>query len=250
MGYFRSLQSELLKLKGSIIIWLSIFGGLLLSIVFSLRYIYVGKHINQFKNPGAWEHIISQNTRPFLGFLAPIGLILICLLITQIEYKNNNWKQVHTTPQGYGTIFFAKFTVLIMITLFVIFLVNVGILLHGALPSLVLEGNLPKYSVPFSTLLSESIKCFMLILPIIGFQYLLSLHFRNFMIAFGVGLTIYVGSMPAIKLGLIGFLSPYSYVLNNFDMKIQNHHYLWAFVYFLGLFLLTYFLYIYKRRKG
>jgi len=98
MEFVRSFESELLKIKGSIIIWVSILGGLLLPTVFTLRFIYVQFHIN-LREPGvAWEKLFDQDVRGFVGFLIPIGVILICTLITQVEYKNNNWKQVHTTP--------------------------------------------------------------------------------------------------------------------------------------------------------
>lgn len=250
MEFVRSLESELLKIKGSIIIWVSIFGGLLLSTVFTLRFIFIGYHINLRSPEGAWEKLFSQNARGFVGFLIPIGVILICTLITQIEYKNNNWKQVHTTPQRYSTIFFSKFTILFLLTIFVFLLLNIGILLHGIIPCLVLEGRFPKHTIPFNYFIFETLKCFIVTLPIIGFQYLLSLHFKNFMIAFGVGLTVYVGTMPGIKMGSIGYLSPYSFVLNYFDQIVETHHYWMALVYFVLLFILSYVLYLNKGEKG
>jgi len=250
MEFVRSLESELLKIKGSIIIWVTIFGGLLLPCVFTLRFIYVQHHIGLWNQSESWERIFSQNTRAFLGFLIPIGVILICTLITQIEYKNNNWKQVHTTPQRYSTIFLAKFTTLILLTILVFLLLNVGILLHGIIPCLVLEGSFPKHPIPFNFFIYETMKCFVLTLPIIGFQYLLSLHYKNFMIAFGVGLTVYVGSMPGIKMGSIGYLSPYSFVLNYFDENVTVQHYWMAIIYFILLSIFSYVLYLNKGEKG
>lgn len=250
MEFVRSLESELLKIKGSIIVWVTVFGGLLLPVVFTLRFIYIQHHINFWNQSEAWERIFSQNTRAFLGFLIPIGVILICTLITQIEYKNNNWKQVHTTPQRYSTIFLAKFTTLILLTVFVFLLLNIGILLHGIIPCLVVEGSFPKHPIPFKYFFFETLKCFVLTLPIIGFQYLLSLHYKNFMIAFGVGLTVYVGSMPGIKMGSIGYLSPYSFVLNYFDQVITTQHYWMALIYFVLLTILSYVLYLKKGEKG
>lgn len=250
MEFVRSLESELLKIKGSIIIWVTIFGGLLLPIVFTLRFIYIQHNINLWNQSEAWERIFSQNTRAFLGFLIPIGVILICTLITQIEYKNNNWKQVHTTPQRYSTIFLAKFTTLILLTILVFLLLNIGILLQGIIPCLVLEGSFPKHPIPFKNFIFETMKCFVLTLPIIGFQYLLSLHYKNFMIAFGVGLTVYVGTMPGIKMGSIGYLSPYSFVLNYFDEIIEVQHYWMAFIYFVLLLIFSYVLYLNKGEKG
>ena len=250
MEFIRSFESELLKLKGSIVILVSILGGLLLCVTFTSRIIYLGYHINLSDNVHVWEGIFDKHSRAFIGFLIPIGVILICTLITQIEYKNNNWKQVHTTPQRYGTIFLAKFTTLFLLTVFVFILLNIGVLVEGILPCLIFDGQMPMHSIPFLPFLIGTIKCFILTLPIIGFQYLLSLYFKNFMIAVGVGLTVYVGSMPAIKLGSIGYLSPYSYVLNYFDQVITTQHYWMALCYFVFLFILSYVLYLNKEEKG
>lgn len=250
MNFVRSLSCEILKIKGSMVLWVSLLGGLLLSAIFTSRFIYIQTHINLWNPASAWERIFMQNARPFIGFLIPIGVILICTLITQIEYKNNNWKQVHTTPQKYSTIFLAKFTTLFLLTLFVFLLLNIGILLNGILPCLILTGQLPQSAIPYDFFFSETIKCLVFTMPIIGFQYLLSLHFKNFMISFGVGLTLYVGSMPGIKMGAIGYLSPYGFVLNYFDQVTQAQHYWMALVYFVFLFLLSYVLYLRKEEKG
>ena len=35
-------------------------------------------------------------------FLCPLGVVLSTSLITQIEYKNNSWKQLHTVPLNFS----------------------------------------------------------------------------------------------------------------------------------------------------
>lgn len=250
MEFLRSLESELLKIKGSRIPLITVLGGLLLSILFTLRYLYIGHHINLSTNEDVWEKLFSQNTRAFLGFIIPIGAILICTLITQIEYRNNNWKQIHTTPQRFSSIFLAKFSILFALIILVFIALNFGILMHGILPVVLIAGEFPNSPIPFETFFFGTLKCFALTLPIIAFQYLLSLYFKNFLIPLGIGLTVYVGSMPGIKLGSIGYLSPYSYVLNYFDQVITTRHIHMALVYFAILSLLNYFLYINKGEKG
>lgn len=250
MKFTQSLACEALKLKGSLILYISAIGGVLLAAIFTMRHLYIGHHINQVMSDTAWQALFSQNARAFIGFLMPIGGILICTLITQIEYKNNNWKQVHTTPQSLSTIFFAKFSILFALTVLVFCLLNIGILLNGAIPCLVLDGQWPTTLVPSSFFITETLKCFAFALPIIGFQYLLSLHFKNFMIPFALGLTIYVGSMPAINLGSISMLSPYSFVLNYFDLKTNSTDVYIALLYFLVLFVGAYISYLRKSEKG
>ena len=52
----------------------------------------------------------------FMGFfLLPIGVILTTSLVTQLEFRSNTWKQLHTTPQSKNFLaqlgYFAAFTV-------------------------------------------------------------------------------------------------------------------------------------------
>jgi lantibiotic transport system permease protein len=250
MEYLRSLQSEVLKIKGSRIPLITVAGGLLLSLVFTLRAVFLEYSINISEHTEVWERLFSQNSRGFLGFIIPIGAMLICALVTQIEYRNNNWKQVHTTPQKLSTIFLAKFTILIVLTIAVFAILNVGVLLHGTLPCLALDGTFPTAPVPYTYFFMQTVKCIVLTLPIIAFQYLLSLHFKNFMVAFGVGLTVYVGSMPGIRLGAIGNISPYSFVLKYFDQVITTTHCWLALAQFVVLFVASYILYKTKGDKG
>ncbi len=250
MEFYRSLQSECLKLKGSRIPLVTLFGGLLLSVIFTIRFIVIDNHINLSSNEEVWKNLFSQSSRPFLGFIIPIGAMLICALMTQIEYSNNNWKQVHTTPQRYVTVFLTKFTIVLALTVIVFFLLNLGVVIQGAIPCLVLDGRLPKYPIPLNYFFFETLKCFVLTLPILAFQFLLSLHFRSFLVAFGIGLTVYVGSMPGIRLGAIGNLSPFSFVLRYFDQDTTNTQLWISLIYFGILILLSFILYYNKAEKG
>ncbi|MBL4703329.1 MAG: ABC transporter permease [Flavobacteriales bacterium] len=252
MKFIHSLQSEILKVKGSSLFWFSIGGSLLLPLVFIGRYLVIGDHMNSWEVENAWKPLFANVLRPFTGFLLPIGSILICSLITQVEYKNNNWKQVHTTPQSYTTIFLAKYSTLLLLTLMIFFFVNIGALLLGVIPSLILDGSLPNDMIPFDFFFKETMKCFIACLPIIGLQFLISLRFKNFMVAVGVGLTIYIGTIMALKMDM-SYLSPYSYVLLYFDNKMSStnmNYYAMAISYFSGLSIINYVLYLKKKNKG
>lgn len=248
-NFLNSLVCEWIKIKGSALIWVSILGSIVLSTVFTLRFIYLGHYIDLWAVDNSWQRLYLQNIRPFTGFLLPIGVILICSLITQIEYKNNNWKHWHTTPQSYLTIFFSKFSILMILMAFVYFFFNLGVILNGIIPNLICNGVMPRDSIPFEFFASYSLKSFLSILPIVGLQYLVSLNFKNFIIAIGVGLVLYVGTMPMSRIEF-SFLSPYSYALHFFDLKFHSAHYIRAVVYFILLFVLTTILYINKKDKS
>jgi hypothetical protein len=244
MSFINSLKCELLKIKGSALLLVSIFGSMVLAMVFTLRFLYVEHYIDLWLEGASWQRLYLQNSRPFAGFLLPIGVILICSLITQIEYKNNNWKQLHTTPQKYVTIFLAKFATLIVFIFF-----NLAVLINGILPNIIIGGTFPRDAIPFDFFAIETVKTFVSILPIIGVQYLISLQYKNFIIAIGAGLIMYVGTMPMSKIDF-SFVSPYSYALHYFDQNFNDHHYSRALIYFALLFVASFFLYLSKKEKG
>ncbi len=253
MKFIHSLQSELLKIKGSSLFWLTILGSLLIPIVFLLRFIFLHIDVNLWHSTNnVWMPLFLQVCRPFTGFLLPIGTIMICSLIAQVEYKNNNWKQVHVTPQSYTTIFFAKYTALLLLSVQVFVFLNIGVIILGVVPCLIFGDGLPKDSIPFLFFFKESLKSFICCLPIIALQYLLSLKFKNFLIAIGSGITLFIGTMMALKIEL-SYISPYSYALYYFDQKTISSHtqnYSIALLYFVTLTLINYFLYITKKEKG
>jgi lantibiotic transport system permease protein len=255
MKFIYSVQSELLKLKRSAVLWVSIIGSLFLPIVFTIRYLSINMHLNKLENIGdinSWMPLFMQIARPFTGFLLPIGFILIGSLITQVEYKNNNWKQVHTTPQSFTRIFFAKYTVLLLIAILIFTVLKIGVLLLGFIPCLVLEGQLPNDMVPFSFLITESGKALLTCLPILSFQYLLGLQFKKFLIPMGVGFTVFIGTMMALRTKYVYF-SPYSFAIYYLEGDLIPKHiniYIISALYFIGFTTLNYLLYVTKKQKG
>jgi len=166
-----------------------------------------------------------------------------------MEYKNNTWKQLHTTPQRFTTVFFAKFSVILLMTLKFFLFFNIGIILSGILPTLIFNGSLPNESIPLMPFLRGNANVFLTCLPIIAIQYLISLNFKNFLVPIGIGLLGLIGSLIGMMWKYI-WVSPYSYpsmmVVKFTSINIQ----LYAFVYFVLIMAVSYFIYIRKSEKG
>jgi len=253
MKFINSLRSEILKIKGSALLWLSIFGTLLIPLALTIRNIAIGNHLNlEAARHGGWMHEYARVAEPFVAFLLPIGAILICSLIAQVEYRNNNWKQVHTTPQSYTRIFCAKYSVLFLLTGMVFLLLLLGVFILGAVPTLILNGSFPHEGFPIEALTRELLKCFIVMLPIIGIQYLVSLRYANFLVSIGVGLALFVGTILVVQYKF-SFVSPFSYpfyYINGNMPDLDHRMYKYAFAYFLLLTIVNFILYISKRQKG
>jgi len=186
--------------------------------------------------------------------LLPLGTILTVSLVTQLEYRNTSWKQVLVTPQSLTTLFFSKFSVIIIMFIQLLLVFGIGTYLCGILPTVVYRGiPFPVEKFPFEILLKFSLKCFLDTLPILAIQYLLGLQFKNFLIPLGAGIGLYVASMIALS-WKYGYIVPYIYLPLNVmrgstvDPEVNRH--LFAGIYFIVFMLLSYILFITKKEKG
>lgn len=256
MKFINSFRSEWLKTRRSAAAWLTLIGGFLIPLVILIARIMdfdalYEIHISQ----RFWEIIYNQCWHYMAIFLLPMGVILATSLITQLEFKNNTWKQLHTTPQNYTTIFIAKFAVIIVMMLQYFVLFNIGIYLAGVIPSIVYKGiPYPEESLPYLKIIKVNAIFFIDCLPIIALQYLISMQFKNFMAPVGFGLGMFILSIMTNSWKYT-YLVPYIYcTLNalgkNSPVSPNINIHLYATIYFMFFMTTSYFLYITKKEKG
>lgn len=254
MIFLYSLHSEWLKTKRSISFWLSIIGGFFIPIIFLIVFFYKGMSINQYDlSANIWTVHFMKCWQSMNMLLLPMGVILATSLITQMEYKNNTWKQLHTTPQSYTVVYFAKLLVIILLTIQFFLFFNIGILVSGVLPCIVLDGNFSIQALPINYFIKENLKYFIACLPIIAIQYLVSLKFKNFIVPIGLGLVSVIGTLIALSWKHV-YLSPFSYgiltMLTERKIPININLQLLALTYFILIIITNYFIYVYKKEKG
>jgi hypothetical protein len=249
MIFLRSLSSEWLKTKRSAASWLCIIGGFFIPLISFLGFLYKKTSINSLPN-SIWQSHFDDLWRNMAVFLLPMGVILATSLITQLEFKNNTWKQVHASPQRFSTVFFSKFSVIVLMILKFFLFFNLGILLSGIIPCLIFDGSLPKEGIPYLAFLNGNAKYFIVCLPIVAIQYLISLKFKNFLVPVGIGLMGLIGSLIGMSWSKI-FISPYVYpILMVFKSNKDYNLYAYAFVYFILIMIIAFFLYLSKKEKG
>ncbi len=257
--FLTSFQSEWLKKKRSLATWIVLIGGFFTpAIVTLVRVIYPSQLRTMYAASNFWMRLWDNSWESMAIFLLPLGVILSTSLITQIEYKNNCWKQLHTTPLGYTTIFFSKLAVIIVMMFQFFLLFNIGIYLSALVPYLLIGGvHYPTAPIPFVYFLSENALYFIDCLPVIAIQYMVSLRYKNFLVPVGFGLAGWILAIGALS-WKFGYLIPYTYCMLNYlkDHKggraivpAVNIHY-WAIGYFVVLTILSYILYITKKEKG
>lgn len=259
MTFINSFQSEWLKKKRSLASWLVVAGAFFTpSIILLSRIKNADKLSALYAADDFWQKLWNQTWESMAVFLLPVGIILAAGLITQIEYKNNAWKQLHTTPQRFTTIFFAKFLVILIMLVEVFVLFNVGIYLSAIIPAMLFSSvPYPTAPIPFWDFLHANFNFFLDCLPILALQYLISLQFKNFLVPVGAGFAIWF-----LGVGMLAW--DYSYILpynhgtidflmssNQFNRKIPPINIqLLAVIYFVVITAAGYILYITKKEKG
>lgn len=255
MNFVYSFSGEWLKKKRSASSFLTVAGALLIPVlVIIARMDDAAAMAAANRDPKVWE-ILYNRCWQFMGlFLLPMGVILATSLVTQIEFRNNTWKQLCTTPQSLTTIYLAKLAVILVMLLEFFVLFNIGIWLTGVLPALFFGGgSYPAEAFPFKTFLVGNARFFLDCLPIVALQYGISLRFQHFLIPLGVGLGLYVASMMAVH-WRYGYTIPYTYcAYESFGGRalrkgIDIHW--WAAGYFLVLIVVAYIIYITRKEKG
>lgn len=220
MKWMLSFQSEWLKRKGSSASWLTLAGGLFVPVlVLVARLVQYNQTLLDGSSEGAWI-IVFNRCWTYMGtFLLPIGIVLAASLIAQIEYRNQTWKQVFASPLSLNHVFWSKFLVVLVMLLMFFLYFNLGISLAVLLPSVVYpDVPFPKDGIPFWEMCQRNGLFLALSLPVLGIQYGLSLHIRNFMVPIGFGFALFLASLIGMGTHL-GYLLPYCYTA----MEVVKH---------------------------
>lgn len=258
MPFLETIQSEWMKTRRSTAALLVVTGALFIpSIIIFMRFIQREKLAAIYQSTSFWQNHFFKNWQTMAFLLLPLGVILCVSLITQLEYRNNCWKQLHTTPQSFSAIFFAKLTVILLMLVQFFILFNIGIYISAVVPLLFSkEAVYPLEAIPWSALLLANAKFFIACLPVLAIQYLLSLLLKNFMLPLGAGIVLMIASTFAIQ-WQYGYMIPftytgYTYLLSTSSglaIRIPVNILLMSVIMFTAFTLIGYWLYSNKKDK-
>ncbi|MFY0256360.1 ABC transporter permease [Chitinophaga sp. 30R24] len=250
--FLHSFRSEWLKRRRTAALWLTLIGGGFIPVIILGQRFYSMNTLHSDNASGnIWETLYHSCWQHMAFFLLPMGVILATSLVAQLEYRNNTWKQLHTTPQPLPTIFLAKLGVILVMLSQFFLLFNVGIYLTGIIPALLVKGvPFPQEPFPLVPFLYGNAKFFLACLPVVALQYLLSLQFRNFLLPIGAGLGMYIAGMIAIHWKYAIFI-PYVYsAYCLMETQYGPRIYIYSCAYFLLFSILGYILFITKKTRG
>lgn len=254
-SFIHSFQSEWLKTKHSSAAWLTVSGSLFIpAIILAGRLIYSGNLYKEQTSGKLWTMLYTRNWQYMGILLLPLGIILIVSLITQMEYRHNAWKQMHTTPQSYLTLFSAKLAVIFVMLLHFLLLFTAGIYADGVIPCLFHTGiPYPGNTFPLLLFIKGGAGFLLAALPIVALQFSVGLLCRNFLVPVGIGLSLFVASLISVK-WQYSYMLPYSYTALQFNrarhLSETNFPAIYSSAYFIIFITTGYIFYITQKDKS
>jgi hypothetical protein len=206
MSFIISAKTELFKTKRTAAFWITIIGAAFIPLVYLLLFLLDPKETIRDIGPQAGKIFIQRAWQIFCVFVLPMSIILLTTLVTQIEFRNNTWKQVFASPQSLGNIFFSKYLAIHIMILFCFLVFNVLIFSVGIIAALTNpDFAFLEHKIDWQMILKLNLKTYIGILAMSAIQYLLSLRFKNFIASIGIGLLLGIG-------GIIAFFSQWQHI--------------------------------------
>ena len=259
MSYAISLRTEIIKTRRSAALWICILGSGFIPAIFTLMYTLNPKEFAPKLKATPWEEHFAMGWQVFSAFLLPVFVILVCSMIVQIEYKNNTWKQVFSSPQSIGNIFLSKYSTILLMVLFLFVMFNFFMFGAAVLSNLIhKEYTFFSKGMDVNDLLKTNLKFFISLLAIISIQYWLSLRIKNFIVPIGIGLALLIAAIiiqqwehiykVPYAFPFITFISIEQGVLKSGTL-LQNHE-LNSLGYFVFFTLLAFFDMRFRKERG
>jgi hypothetical protein len=254
-----SVRSEWLKQRRSAGLWLVVGAGFFIpALIIAVRLLRPAGLPAVYASADFWERLWTQSWESMSIFILPLVAMLCASLVTQLEYRNNTWKQVHASPQPFAAIYLSKLLMILVLVGGLLMCFNAGMFLAAIIPALVIPNvDWPAAPIPVAAFLKRNANYFVDALPIVALQYLLALRIRNFMVPLGIGMAIWILALGALVWDY-NYLVPYSYAAIDYTWTVKSkvRHALPApaFVFALGYFVVFtvagYWIYATRSDKG
>jgi hypothetical protein len=233
-----SLGMERLKIKGTLIVWLSIFAPAFVVVVaFMAGYTNGEKFYQTGVNP--WINFCEHLLAGWSLFIFPVYVSLLSALYAALEHQNRAWGYLYSLPVPKSSIYLSKLFVLSALialshVMLVFFGLGAGWLMGQLKPAYGFQGFTMPGFMPLACM-----NLFVCGLGVIVIQLLISLWYPGFIIPAGLGLFATLASAIARSLPVSRFfpyLWPFAFLANTLQVNRWNYTILlWSVsVYVLG----------------
>ena len=215
MSFITTLRGEFIKVKRTSLIYFTLLAAAFTPAVMLMDNVD-GTPDTDFGKVDPYRSFYLE-AFPFIGFMIlPLFIVLITTLLMQIEYRNNAWKQVLSTPQQLYSILLSKFMVvqgltIVMLVTFNLFMVGVAAIIDLNYP----EFKIMNFIESWPRLCNLNARTYIASLGLSGLQFWFALRFRNFIAPLGIGLALWVISpLLLLELKWEGVMEKFPYAMS------------------------------------
>ena len=212
MMFLDAVSSEWLKRRRSLTTWLVVgAAGFVPAIITLARFRRIDAVAAAYRRPEFWELLWRQAWESMALMILPLSVMLLVSLITQLEDRNNGWKQLHAAPITLPAIFAAKLSVILILSLGVLILHTAALYVAAVVPPLLLGAvDMPVRAIPLAAFMRRNLDFLIDASPIVAIQYALALRFRTFVAPLAIGMALWIFSIGTMSWNY-NYLIPYSY---------------------------------------
>lgn len=187
---YRSLFTEMLKLKRSLALWLAALAPLVVVII---QFFLVLQRGDQFlagaDDPWLW---LGRQTMIFWSFLMlPLFVTLETALVAGVEHAGNTWKHLFALPVSRSSLYVAKLSSGFVLVGLSQLMLSMYIVLAGLLLN-VLNPALGFGTVPVGDILKYAAVSYFSCWLLIALHTYVALRWKNFVVAMGFGIAMTV----------------------------------------------------------
>lgn len=219
--FFKCVNAELYKLKGTPVRWLILLGGILVPVMITISFI-TSPYQKTTLNVNPWGYYYKLTSDIFSSFILLPIIVLISSYVVNLEHQSNTWKGLYSMPIQRAYFYFSKlFSIIILVftTLLVYFF---AALILGYLMSFIFpEFEFQYYFPNLGELAPRFVHLTIGVLACIALQYWLSMHFKNFLLPVMIGVLGYIiGFLMYISGTKYGLYFPYTHpaLVNDLDI--------------------------------
>jgi hypothetical protein len=195
MTFTASLRSELLKIKGTSLIYLLLITAFI--IPFAQLFDYGSPDPAHPFN--GWDQFYREGFMVFVFVFLPLFFVLGSTLLMQIEVRNHAWKQVLASPQSFIHILLAKFMVMQVLALAFLVTYNVYAAMSALVIDTIFDTDLLAYLHRWPELLKLNLKAYGSTLGISSLAFWLALRSKNFIAPIAIGFLLWLICPAALE---------------------------------------------------
>jgi thiol-disulfide isomerase/thioredoxin len=210
-NFITVLQAEHIKKRGTGFYWTSAILGILSPLLYAT--VLIIQDSEEIKNGIPYNHyllFIENAVGPFAFFFFPLLIIITISRITQLDHKNGGWQLMETQPSEKFSIYFSKFTtVLIANFISILSFMVISVLAAWILTYMLTIPKMAIYEIPFMDIGWMAMRLFVASLLVTAFQFVICVLIPSFIWSIIIGFFGLLLTLFLKPFGLIPVWYPY-----------------------------------------